>query len=371
MSESVELRSGSSTWTVTVPAAKRVAVKRAASAPPTAGPRELLRAALDRPIGLDVPVRRALVPDDHAVIVVDESLPHVGELVAEIIAHITAGDVQPAAVTLLVPPPSGNQEWVEDLPDEFGDVHVEVHDPTDVKKVAYLMTTKAGRRVYLNRTLVEAEFVVVLSGRRFDPACGHTGAECSLFPALSDAETRAEFENKPPPAEAVRAEAATVAWHLGMPVFVQVIEGPGDTVAEVVTGLPESSAVGIERQNARWKGTVDGPADLVVVTASGGRVGANELRHAVALGLTCLQADGRFVLLTDAPAEAAVGLEKAWADGDLGPHVYVAAGWDDDAIENLNATRLSSATELQRLIAVADRVTVLPDAHKSQIEGTE
>ena len=368
MSETVELRNGSSTWTVTVPAAKRVAVKRAASAPPTAGPRELLRAALEAPIGLDVPLRRALVPDDHAVIVVDESVPHVGELVSEIIAHLTTGEVQPSAVTLLVPPPSGSQEWVEDLPDEFGDVHVEVHDPADVKKVAYLTTTKAGRRVYLNRTLVEAEFVVVLSGRRFDPATGYTGAECSLFPALSNAETRTEFEHKPPSPEALRNEAATVAWHLGTPVFVQAIEGPGDTVAEVVAGLPGSSAVGVERQNARWKGTVDGPADLVLVTATGGRVGASELRHAVALGLNGLRADGRFVLLTDAPADAAVGLEKAWADSDLGPYVYVAAGWDDEGIENLTATRLSSANELQRLINAADRVTVLPDAHKSQIE---
>lgn len=367
MSESVGLNVGASTWTVTVPAAKRVAVTRGDETAPTAGPRELLRAALDAPIGLDVPLRRALVPDDHAVIVVDETLPNVGELVAEIIAHITAGDVQPSAVTLLVPPPSGNQEWVDALPDEFGDVHVEVHDPADVKKVAYLTTTKAGRRVYLNRTLVEAEFVVVLSGRRFDPASGYTGAECSLFPVLSDAETRAEFETKPPTAEAVRAEAATVAWHLGTPVFVQVIEGSGDTVAEVVAGLPGSAAVGIDRQNARWKGTVDGPADLVIVTATGGRVGANELRHAVALGLNCLRADGRFVLLTDASADAAAGLEKAWADSDLGPHTYIAAEWDDDVIENLSATRLSSANELQRLIAAADRVTVLPDAHKSLI----
>jgi hypothetical protein len=367
MSESVELRTGSSTWTVIVPAAKRVAVTRGNAPDPTAGPRELIRAALEAPIGLDVPLRRALVPDDHVVIVVDESVPHVGELVSEVIAHLTSGEVQPSAVTLLVPPPSGNQEWVEDLPDEFGDVHVEVHDPAEVKKVAYLTTTKVGRRVYLNRTLVEAEFVVVLSGRRFDPVCGYSGAEYSLFPELSNAETRAEFEHKPPPSEALRNEAATVAWHLGTPVFVQVIEGPGDSVAEVVAGLPGSSAVGVERQNARWKGTVGGPADLVIVTATGGRVGANELRHAVGLGLNCLRADGRFVLLTDAPAEAAADLEKAWADSDLGPHVYVTAGWDDDVIENLNATRLSSANELQRLIAAADRVTVLPDAHKSLI----
>ena len=41
-----------------------------------------------------------------------------------------------------------------------------------------------GRRLYLNRTLVDADFVVVLSGRDYDPLTGYAGAEAAIFPAL-------------------------------------------------------------------------------------------------------------------------------------------------------------------------------------------
>ena len=82
----------------------------------------------------------------------------------------------------------------------------ETHDPTDRKKLAYLATTKAGRRVYLNRTLVEADFVVVLTGRGYDPLTGYAGAEAAIFPALADEETLAESVGQFT-TDAARAEA--------------------------------------------------------------------------------------------------------------------------------------------------------------------
>ena len=69
-------------------------------------------------------------------------------------------------------------------------MRTEIHDPADRRKLAYLATTGAGRRVYLNRTLVDADFVIVLSGRDYDPLTGYAGAEVAVFPALSDEETR-------------------------------------------------------------------------------------------------------------------------------------------------------------------------------------
>ena len=107
-----------------------------------------------------------------------------------------------------------------------------------------------GRRVYLNRTLVEADFVVVLTGRGYDPLTGYAGAEAAIFPALADEETRAafagEFTTDAPAAKPwpVRDEAAEVAWLLGTPFLVQVIEGEGDTVQEVVAGLLDSTRRG-------------------------------------------------------------------------------------------------------------------------------
>jgi hypothetical protein len=368
MSDTVEIAVGTGTWTLTIPEAKQVPLIRANTAVPTASPRELLHAALEAPIGLNTPLRRAVTPDDHVVIVIDEQVPHLGELVEELLAHLASGNVAPSAITLLVPPPSGKQEWVNSLPDEFSDVHIEVHDPDTPEKVAYLGNTKSGRRIYLNRTLVEAEFVVVLSGRRFDPRFGYTGAEVSLFPVLSNAETRKEFAAPGEPGEA-RKEAAVVAWHLGAPLFVQGIEGPGDTIAEVVAGLPESSAEGVKRQDARWRCSVESKADLVIVAVGGAaeRVSFRSLTTAAINGRKVLKADGRLVVLTSAAPE--LDELKPWRTATKGTHLYVASGWVDDVVEDqLSATPLASTAELQRLIAAADRVIVIPDANKIEVK---
>src|SRR5262249_5718560 len=154
-------------------------------------PREQVRAALEAPFGFE-PLRRALTPDDRVTIVLDADLPHAAELLAGVLDHLGTAGIGPAAVTVGTPPQS-RQDWIDDLPDEFADVTAETHDPADRAKLAYLATTKGGRRVYLNRTLVEADFVILLTGRGYDPLTGYAGAEAAVFPALADEEVKAGF----------------------------------------------------------------------------------------------------------------------------------------------------------------------------------
>src|SRR6516225_5238947 len=67
-------------------------------------PAAAVRAALESPFGFP-PLRRALTPDDHVTIVVDEELPHLAGLLTPILDHVTAAGVTPEAITLLCPPP--------------------------------------------------------------------------------------------------------------------------------------------------------------------------------------------------------------------------------------------------------------------------
>jgi len=129
-----------------------------------ADPAAAVRAALETPHGYPA-LRRALTPDDHVTIVVDEQLPHLAELLVPLLEHIASAGVTPETTTLLCPPSSSRQSWIEDLPDAFQEVHVEIADPGERRRMAYLATTHKGKRLYLNRTLVEADQIVVLSGR--------------------------------------------------------------------------------------------------------------------------------------------------------------------------------------------------------------
>ena len=113
-----------------------------------------------------------------------------------------------------------------------------------------MATTAGGRRLYLNRSVGEADQVVVLGRRHYDVLLGHAGAEGDLFPALSDEPTRTEMLQRwnftAPGSEPwpMRQEAQEASWLLGMPFFVQIIDGPGDSLAQVIAGTAEASSGG-------------------------------------------------------------------------------------------------------------------------------
>src|SRR4051794_10335141 len=104
----MELQVGLNTWTVNVPPGKEVALRRPGAAAPAAGPRELVRAALEAPFRFE-PLRRALTPDDHVTIVLDTGLPHAAELLAGVLDHLRTAGIEPAAVTVLTPPGSSQE----------------------------------------------------------------------------------------------------------------------------------------------------------------------------------------------------------------------------------------------------------------------
>src|SRR6266545_2175653 len=211
---------------IEAPADTLVAAHRQPVAAALTDPAAAVAAALETPVGFPA-LRRALTPEDHVAVVVDEQVPQLSRLLPPILEHLTRAEVRPEAVTLLCPASSA-QTWVDELPDAFEEVRVEVHDPSDRKRLAYLATTKQGRRVYLNRTVVDAEQVVVLTRRGYDPLLGYAGAEGALYPALGDEaalrESWGRLSLEVPGADPwpLRQEAAEIAWLLGVPFFVQV-----------------------------------------------------------------------------------------------------------------------------------------------------
>lgn len=401
MGDRIELNLGPDTWVLTTRPGQLVEVRRPdLPQGPPAGARQLVRDALEKPFGFE-PLRRALTPDDHVAIVVDEQLPRLVELLAGVLEHLGTAGIQPGAVTLLTAPPASDQGWIDELPDEFADVRVEVHDPKDRKKLAYLASTKAGRRVYLNRTLVEADFVILLTGRRYDSVLGYAGAEAAVFPALGDEEMRAAYHGQfhaeapggtPWP---VRAEAAEIAWLLGTPFLVQVIEGSGGDVQEVVAGLPDSGAEGVRRQDARWRGSVGERPDTVVAVVPGGDgTTFADLARAAMAAARVVAPDGRVVVLSSAapplgkgarllgkaddPAAAIKALAKEqpddwaaaheWAAAATRARLFVGGGAIDELADDLFAVPVADNSEAQRLADAAERLLIIPDAHRTMLD---
>jgi nickel-dependent lactate racemase len=383
---------------VEVDEGKLVALRRAPPAPALDDPAAAVRAALEKPVDYP-PLRRALTPDDHVAVVIDEGMSQLTQLLIPLLEHIAEAGVRAEAITLVCLPPSSGQAWVDDLPEAFQDVRVEVHQPGDRRQLSYLATTRRGRRVYLNRTVVDADQTVVLARRRYDPVLGHAGAEAALFPCLTDMATLAElssnFEAEAPGAQPwpLRREAAEVAWLLGAPFLVQVVEGAGDTIAGVLAGPIESSGHGQQLLDARWRALVSRPADLVVGTLSGdpARHRLDDFGRAFLAAARVVKPGGRIVLLSEAsppltesfellrrieePAAALKALEESrprdhaaafmWATAALQAKLYLLSAMPAEVVEELFVTPLEQAPQVDRLLAHADSFIYLPDAHKT------
>jgi nickel-dependent lactate racemase len=379
-----------------VPAEQIVGTRRHAAAPPLADPAAAVRMALEEPFGFP-PLRRALTPDDHVAVVVDESLAALPQLLAPLLEHLRQANVQMDAVTLVCAPPSTGQPWLEELPDEFQDVHVEVHQPDDRKKLAYLAATRQGRRIYLNRTVVDADQTVVLTRRGYDCLLGYAGAEGALYPSLGDQATleatHTQLSLAVPGADPwkLKREAAEVTWLLGVPFLVQVIEGSAGEVAHILGGPLESGAEGERLLDERWRVEVAEPADVVVATVSGdpARHTFAELARAVGSASRVVKPGGAIALLTDAdpklgpssallrqrddPSEAIRLLLKEnpddleagyqWASAAQKAKVYLLSRLAIDVAEELFTTPLENVGQAQKLLR--DRCLFLPDAHRT------
>ncbi len=199
---------------VDIAANQVLAVHRRPAVPPLADPVAAVLEAIETPLGFPA-LRRALTPDDRVAVVIDEELPQLGRLLTPLLEQIGSAGVNPEAITLVSAAAAADQSWIDRLPEAFEEVRVEVHDPKDRKKLAYLATTRRGRRIYLNRTTVEADQLVVLGRPDADPLFRRGGAGL-LFPALSDEVTRAELAEVRASANALRHEAVEISWLLGV-----------------------------------------------------------------------------------------------------------------------------------------------------------
>jgi hypothetical protein len=379
----IAIRYGESEIAVRVSPDRLVEVRRQTEPHAVADQAGLVASALETPADFP-PLRQALTPDDHVAIVADAHLPDLEELLVPIVEHICAAGVIPGRITVVV------SSVPEGFPAQLAGVAVEQHDPNNRNRLAYVATTAGGRRVYLNRTVVEADQVVVLTEVRHDPRGGLTDGPAALFPELSDAATRAELRQERSARTA--DEAKEVCWLLGMQFCLSVIAGAYGGIHCVISGPMESMVLARKTIKSHWVAEMDRPADLVIASLNGPALAQTMSDFTAALTHASGVADsgGIVVLLADAAPHIGPGLQGAsesdspaaarkrlnadvhddyreavqWLRACHRHRVMVLSRWDDELAEDLFATPIHSVAEIQRLIDRAERLTILPDANR-------
>ena len=361
---------------------------------PAAGVGELIRSALEHPRSFPA-LRQAVVPGDRVVIPIDPSVPEPGAILAAIAGVLAEAGVEPADMLALATGPLDRAE--------AGGMTVVVHDPEDRPQIAYLAATGAGRRIYLNRHLTDADLVVPVGRLGFDPVLGHGGPWGVIYPGASDAETLRAFRalaTGDPLAvgkqDQALAESAEVSWLLGCQFHVGVVPGATGGMVEVVAG--QESAVrseGIAAADAAWTYRAEDRAELVIagVGTPGRPAGLDDLAAALTAAAGAVRRGGKIVALSratgplgpafqrlagasearpgvaalrkaegepDYPAALRVAQALAWAD------VYLFSDLPEQEVEDLGMIPLGRPEEARRLVAVSPSCLFLGHADRTR-----
>jgi nickel-dependent lactate racemase len=154
-------------------------------------------------------------------------------------------------------------------------VEVEVHEPGDPDALCYLASNEENHAIYLNRRIVEADFVLPIGPVRLESSFAYFGTWEGLFPAFADLATRERYQTpgalQRAASGALSHEAEEAAWLLGVQFLVQVIPGPGDRVLQVLAGSGKAVRErGKQICEDFWRRPVPRRANLVVAAISGG-----------------------------------------------------------------------------------------------------
>ena len=208
-----------------------------------------LRDALSSP--LDYPAfEQTVFAGDTVAIVLQQGLPKPRAVIAALLEMLASSDVALTDVTFVVSPttagslgikPSQYQpvgESDEDhapivIPLDFGlhQVNIQVHDANNHADQAYLAANTAGLPVYVNRTLVEADFVLPVGA----PLPGDTALNDGVYPHFSGSEARERFDQRQDSESARQAEVELANDMLGSFFTVQLVCGPGEITHSLET----------------------------------------------------------------------------------------------------------------------------------------
>jgi hypothetical protein len=356
-----------------------------------------VRQALEQPRDYP-PLRQNVVPGDHVAIAFDGGVMQAKDVLEAITRTLGEAGVGPGDITVVTPRNGGLLTGA--LP---AGVSLVVHDPNERSQLAYLATTKQGRRIYLNRQLTDADVVVPVARLGYDPLLGYRGPCSLLFPALSDRETLSAYrglflgESADAPESKVLSrldESFEVSWLLGSLFHVGLVPGSAGIVEAIAGRETTVRDLALEALERHWQFRAASRADLVVVGI--GEPGAPTTLEQLAAGLLAatrlVRHGGKIVVLSrtsgpigpalerlcglDDPREAAQRLRGHESDDDyLVAHQLASAlAWADvfllsllpeQVVEDLCLVALDSPEQARRLVARSDSCSFVSHADQT------
>jgi nickel-dependent lactate racemase len=362
-----------------------------------------LRTALAVPLDFP-PLSRATVAGDKVVLALDRHTPQAPTLIAGVWEVLAAQGVEPKDVLIIQPISLSGPKLADPrikLPVEIQSVvEWRIHDATDPKQQAYLATTANEERIYLDRSVVEADLVISIGQIGYDPIMGFRGTNSVFYPGLSStaAVKRARGfghqELSPDDERPLRQLVEEIGWLLGVQFSVQVLPARGDGVSAVLAGFEQSVRQrGRELLIQQRQVEIAKRAETVVISVDADAAGHSwdQIGSAVATARSLVKRGGKVIVLSElngASSELSDGMQIVRSSGsprealkplrDLVPpdflpatqiaqgadwaRIYLLSRLDSGLVEDLFMTPLESEAEVSRLLALSESCAVIEGA---------
>ncbi|QDV68597.1 hypothetical protein Poly24_23070 [Rosistilla carotiformis] len=341
--------------------------------------RDALQHAEDYP-----PIHQAIVPGDRITVVVDPNLPSLFDCVAGVLDAIASdanGEIE------VVLGEDASEATLQRLTEVVGNqATVHRHDPDDQATLGYLAASESADPIYLNRMILEADFVIPLTIARpdgaLDPRCEAGG----VFPQFADRRSQqrvrdAQFFGRPSEAapHTARQQADEAAWLLGIQMVVEVLPTVDALAAEIVAGTPG----GVRRKltasiESSWQRSAPNPPSLVIACIDGDdqQQNWNNVARALHVAKGLVEVGGAIAIccdLTETPGPALRRLASDASYEDLQKatrkdltregmianillrareesRIVVASGLPREALEEMGLGAIQTREQLQNLV---------------------
>lgn len=247
---------------------------------------QLLKEAMDNPIGSDR-VEKLVKKDDSIVIVVnDHTRPGPNQaIVRELVTRLTDAGVPDRNIRFIIATgshrASTDAEVANIIGEEYKKKHqVIMHDCTDRESMAYLGTTASGMPLYVNKAVAECSFVITTGLIAPHHAAGYSGGRKSIVPGVAGLDTLRIHHSLPiRPFEPAMGfiygnpfhdAALEAAKKVNVRFIINAIQDPHkQNIAFVAGELEQAHAKGVEICKNVSEVEIHGLADIVITSPGG------------------------------------------------------------------------------------------------------
>ncbi len=215
------------------------------------------------------PIAAAIVPGDRVAIAADPNVPGIVEVIRgtmKALQQTGAGEID------IVLWDEASDETLAAIQSEVGDsARVVRHQSSRRESLRYLAADEGADPIYLNRFLVDADFVLpIVAGRPLDTCCKHdlTG----VFPAFADSRSRNRHraQNAARAADAINDSPylPETAWLLGVHIMTCVTASTSGQAGMIISGTPDAIRKRLTPPS-RLPDDFPPPASLVIASLDG------------------------------------------------------------------------------------------------------